>query len=88
MTRSKRIEDSYRFPGFRPLHTVQGVFGDPFARIITLVRREKKQSAAPVLSFIRQFTIGKPDVSEIFPVAIFVSTWNWRSGASIVFVVA
>ena len=39
--RSRRLLDAYRFPGFRPQVTVEGVFGDPKARIVTLVRRGK-----------------------------------------------
>ncbi len=40
----KRLLDAYRFPGFRPLDQVKGVFGDPFARVATLVQRSKKQA--------------------------------------------
>ena len=38
----RRLADAYTFPGFRPLQRVQGMFGDPRARLITLVRRGKK----------------------------------------------
>lgn len=38
----RHLWDTYRFPGFRPLATVRGVFGDSKARIVTLVRRAKK----------------------------------------------
>ena len=38
----RRLSDSYRFPGFRPLPTVVGIFGEPRARVVTLVRRSKK----------------------------------------------
>jgi hypothetical protein len=38
----KRLSDAYRFDGFRPLEELDGVFGDPFARVITLVRPSKK----------------------------------------------
>src|SRR2546425_12491304 len=44
--RQRRLWDTYSFPGFRPQPTVRGVFGDPKARVITLVRRSKKQPAA------------------------------------------
>ena len=40
--RPRRVLDAYRFPGFRPQATVKGVFGDPVACIVTLVRRGKK----------------------------------------------
>jgi hypothetical protein len=45
--RSKRLLDAYRFAGFRPLEQVRGIFGDPKARVVTLVRRSKKPAAAP-----------------------------------------
>jgi transposase len=39
----RRLRDAYRFAGFRPIEQVRGVFGDPHARIITLIRRSKNQ---------------------------------------------
>ena len=39
--RARRLWDAYVFPGFRPHPTVRGIFGDPQARMITLVRRSK-----------------------------------------------
>jgi hypothetical protein len=42
--RRRRLWDAYAFPGFRPLPTVRGVFGDPKARVITLKRRSKKRA--------------------------------------------
>jgi hypothetical protein len=39
----RRLLDAYRFSGFRPVDEVRGVFGDPHARIVALVRRSKKQ---------------------------------------------
>ena len=47
MRRIKYLTDSYAFPGFRALHTLQGVFGDPYARIVVLRRRGKKLFAEP-----------------------------------------
>ena len=38
----RRLLDAYRFRGFRPLATVKGVFGDPKARVVTLVRQKRK----------------------------------------------
>ncbi|MEW6168879.1 MAG: hypothetical protein AB1651_14460 [Pseudomonadota bacterium] len=46
--RARRLTDAYTFPGFRVLRTVRGVFGDPKARVVTLVRRSKKRCAASV----------------------------------------
>jgi len=38
----RRLADAYRFPGFRTLQRVRGIFGDPHARLVMLVRRGKK----------------------------------------------
>ena len=40
--RHLRLEHSYRFAGFRPDSRVTGVFGDRYARVVTLHRRSKK----------------------------------------------
>ena len=45
-SKRKRLLDAYRFIGFRPLEPLQGVFADPKARVITLVRRSKKRPVA------------------------------------------
>ena len=45
MGKLKRLQDIYRFPGFVPLAGVRGVFGDPWAVVITLRRRRKKRAA-------------------------------------------
>ena len=44
--KKKRLEDAYRFPGFRPSRWVRGVFGDSQVRIMVLERRQKKRLAA------------------------------------------
>jgi hypothetical protein len=49
MKRKRRLSDEYAFAGFRPLLVVNGIFGDPKARIITLVRRSKKRCATAVM---------------------------------------
>src|SRR6516164_6196271 len=41
MRKPRRLDDAFRFPGFRPEATVRGIFGDPKARILRLLRREK-----------------------------------------------
>jgi len=39
--KARRLADAYAFPGFRPLAGVQGMFGDPQVRLVTLVRPGK-----------------------------------------------
>ncbi|MEW9572712.1 hypothetical protein ABQJ54_13210 [Rhodanobacter sp. Si-c] len=47
MKHPRRLLDAYRFPGFRPLVGVKGVFGDPKARVVMLVRRETTKKPRP-----------------------------------------
>jgi len=72
----RRLLDAYRFPGFRPQATVKGVFGDPKARIVTLVRRGKKQSADVVVRHSQVGMTASSGVSAICPVATPGSGWR------------
>lgn len=47
-TKPKGLLDAYRFGGFRAKAGLRGIFGDPKARVITLVRRSKKLCAVLV----------------------------------------
>jgi len=77
----RRLADAYTFPGFRPLARVQGLFGDPQARLITLVRRGKKRSAAPAVRFTVAGTTAADAGSGISPVPATASTSTSRCGA-------
>jgi hypothetical protein len=50
-TKTKRLRDSYRLPGFHPALTVGGLFGDPHARVIRLSRRSKKRRVGSVVGY-------------------------------------
>ena len=76
--RKKRLWDAYRFPGFRPEATVVGVFGDPKARVIPLIRRSKKRLAAHAVASSRVGMIGSVVAYGISPAATHESTWRWR----------
>jgi len=76
--RHKRLLDAYRFAGFRPLELVRGVFGDSSARVITLVRRSKKQSARCVAEHTLAGTIARGGASAICPAATRGSIWSSR----------
>jgi hypothetical protein len=78
MARYRRLWDTYRFPGFRPEHTVSGIFGDPKARVIRLVRRGKKRLVVFVALFIKRFTTARREEFGTFPAGILASTWRWR----------
>lgn len=71
--------DEYRFPGCRPMLTVKGRFGDPRARIITLVRRQKKQHVGAVVVSKSVGTIASIDAYVISHAAMRESTCRWRS---------
>ena len=79
--RARRLTDAYAFPGFRPRTKVRGVFGDPKARIVTLVRRSKKQSAAFANWGSRDGTTGGRVTFAICRAATLVSTWSGKFGA-------
>ena len=77
----RRLADAYTFPGFRPLERVQGLFGEPRARLIRLVRRGKKRFVEGVA---RRTGAGTTVVAVGFgicPVPITASTSTSRCGA-------
>ena len=76
--RKRRLSDAYAFDGFRPQPTVRGIFGDPKARVVTLVRRSKKQSAAAAVERNRAGTTGARGAFATCPVATHASTWTSR----------
>jgi hypothetical protein len=84
MQKHKRLWDAYRFPGFSPEHTLSGIFGDPRARVIWLIRRGKKQFAVPVASSIALSTTGRPAGFAICPVPTSGFTWKWKSAEFLV----
>lgn len=84
----RRLADTYTFPGFHPLVYVQGIFGDPQARLITLVRRRKKLSAARVVRRIGPGTTVDSDASGICRAETIESTSMSRYGGSTAAVVA
>lgn len=79
----RRLADAYTFPGFRPLQRVQGLFGEPGARLITLVRRGKKHSAVPAVRHIAAGTTAGADGYGICPAPIIAFTSIWRCAGSI-----
>jgi hypothetical protein len=86
--RKRKLSDVYRFAGFRPDPVVRGVFGDPKARVVTLIRRSKKQSAAFVGVRSRAGTTIEYGKFAIYPPATSGYTWRSRSGGCSVSVAA
>jgi len=82
MGKQRRLQDGYRFAGQRPLATVRGVFGDPRARIVVLVRRQKKRHVASVDAGSEVSTTGAAGWCGICRAPVFASTWTWKYAAS------
>src|ERR1700680_3471789 len=80
--RSRRLWDTYSFPGFRPHQTVRGFFGDPKARVITLKRRSKKRLVAVAVVSRWGGTIARSAACAIFRAVTHGYFWNWRCGGS------
>ncbi len=76
MKKIKKLLDEYRFPGFRPLAVVKGKFGDNKARIVQLIRRQKKLFAGVAELFIAVSMIAKQKSPEICLVA--TPGFMWR----------
>jgi hypothetical protein len=82
MRKGRTLSDLYHFPGCKPKKTVHGVFGDPHARVIKLVRRGKKLLAGYAAPFIARIVRERSGWSAIFPAGApgFIS--NWKFGTS------
>jgi hypothetical protein len=80
MGKNRRLLDEYQFPGFRPKAGMQGVFGDPRARVIRLERTQKKQSAAVVARHIGAITTKRFAGYGTYPAGTHESIWRWRFG--------
>jgi hypothetical protein len=84
MATVKRLRDLYRFPGFVPRLGVHGVFGDPHAVVIALVRRRKKRSAAPADKRAQRATTSAPVRPATSPAATSASIWPTLCAVSLV----
>ena len=82
MRRTKHLTDAYAFPGFRPLRTPKGLFGDRFARVVVLKRRGKKPSAGPVARSTGPAMTIADEESATCPAVPSASTWSWNCVAS------
>jgi hypothetical protein len=80
--KKKRLLDAYRFGGFAPLEEIAGVFGDPSARVIKLVRRRKKPRAGHVGACIGAGMINAFAECATFPAAPIGSFFSSRFAAS------
>jgi len=82
MAKKRRLLDEYQFPGFRPRSQIQGIFGDPKARIIRLERTQKKRFADVVAELIGGTTTRKCSGHGTCPAGMPEYIWKQRSGES------
>jgi hypothetical protein len=82
MSKTRRLNDVYRFPGFVPFSNIHGIFGDPYAVIITLRRRRKKLAVMCVDKSVGRTTTNIPDSCATSRAATNGSTWSSRFAGS------
>jgi hypothetical protein len=82
MAKFKQLRDLYRFPGFVPVPTIRGVFGDSQAVVIHLQRRRKKLSVASAARSIAVTTTSDHDGFAISLVGTNASIWSSCSAGS------
>jgi hypothetical protein len=76
----RRLADTYTFAGFRPESNVQGIFGDPQARVVRLVRRGKKHFVERAARRTLAGTTAAADECGTFRAGSTAFTWIWRCG--------
>ncbi len=83
MKKSRKLTDSYKFPGYQPYQKVKGIFGDSKSLIIRMKRVQKKQYAQYALEHLIVFMTKKLDEYGIYPAEINAYTLNWKYIGSI-----
>lgn len=67
MGKKRRLLNEYLYHGFRPKAEINGIFGDPKARVIHLKRTQKKQYADAAAQFIGVITTRQFVLYGIYP---------------------
>ena len=75
----RKLQDTYRFPGFVPAMIIHGIYGNPQARVVSLTRRQKKQPVESVVGGTAATTTASSRSCAIYRVATYASTWRWKS---------
>lgn len=81
MKKYRRLQDVYRFPGYRPKAAIKGIFGDPKSVVLELVRLQKKRYADVAAPRIGRSTTGKSAGYGIYHAETSVCTLKLRSDA-------
>ena len=80
MKHTQTLSAVFSFPGFRARSRLQGIFGDPHARLVTLVRR-KKRRCVPAVEPATEPSTTAPCAGCGIPMwQAGVSTWRLSSG--------
>lgn len=80
MGKKRRLLDEYQFPGFRPRSEIQGIFGDPKARVIRLERTQKKLHVVVAARYTEVITTRQRDGYGTCRAGMPGYTWKWKSG--------
>jgi len=64
------LTDGYRIKGFKPFQAIQGLDGNPSARIIAMKRIQKKLIVPLVVKVTKHITIEERSSFVIYPVVI------------------
>jgi len=80
MTQVQTLSALFSFPGFHARSRLQGIFGDPHARLVTLVRRKKLPCARAAGRGLGLSTIaGRAECETPMPPA-GASMWRMSNG--------
>ena len=83
MKTKKSLSEIYSFPGFRArVKFKKGVLGDPKARVLDLVRRQKKRFVQVAARIPRVITINAFTALEISTAGICGFTWSLNTAES------
>ena len=83
MKTKKSLSEIYSFPGFQARTKFKkGVLGDSKARVIALVRRQKKRFVQIAVSLPKVIMISVFTVLEILIAVICEFTWNLNTAES------
>ena len=80
MQKTRRLQDEYRFPGFRPQAAIKGIFGDSHARVVVLKRRKKKRFVRVAKRFTGVSTTSGYERFGIFRAVGSGYFWSSRCG--------
>jgi hypothetical protein len=83
MRKRRYLSDLYHYPGCKPKKTIHGVFGDPHAYVITLVRRGKKLHVGYAVLFTELIDLARYGWFAISPLEApeFISNWRFETSS-------